>query len=82
MVINHNEEGKFTMRHSQSGSPTSPGAWRMEKSACPEVLGCRLSSFPASGVKTSTSYTQRQLDHCSKHDLLTQGQTFRSASNV
>lgn len=76
-------KGKLTGRHSLSGSPTPPGAWMMEKSSSPEVLGCRLSSFPAE-VNINICFTKRQLHHCSKHELADemQGQTFRSASKV
>lgn len=73
MIINHNEKGKLTMRHFQSSSLISPGVWRMEKSASPEVLGCRLNSFPASGVNINTSCIKRQLDHSSKTWIVSSG---------
>lgn len=76
------EEGKLTMRHFQSGSLISPGVWRMEKSACPEVLGCMLNSFPISGVNTNTFCTKGSLITVVKHEMSNQGQTFRSASKV
>lgn len=47
---------RLTERHSQSGSPIPPGVWKLEKSACPEVLGCRLNSFPASQVNEKQTY--------------------------
>lgn len=61
----------------------------MEKSASPEVLGCRLNSFPALEVNIKIFYKKvilllqkTYLAVC--HELVNeiQGQTFRSASKV
>lgn len=59
--MNSDEECKLTGRHSQSGSPTLPGVWKMDKSASPEVLGCRLNSFPATEVTVNISYSKGKL---------------------
>lgn len=46
-VLISNIAAKPTGRHFQSGSPTPPGVLKTDKNATLEVLGCKLSSFPA-----------------------------------
>lgn len=55
-VVISNKAAKPTGRHSQSGSPTPPGVWKIEKNASLEVLGCKLSSFPASEANINIFY--------------------------
>lgn len=56
-----------TGKRSLSGGPTSPGVWKMEKSASSEVLGCRLNSFPASEENNNMGFTSKQMFHRGKY---------------